>query len=414
MTRNLFSIVSSQFIAQLVLLLSIPVISRYYSPQDYGIFAIFSSISWILISVATSKTEALIITMDSKEKAASLSLGILSLIILFGISFALFSDFLFQNLFTNFFSSEYYFLGKIMAFTIVIMGFSQTLNCYATYLGIFVSHSYASILNAFAIVIISIGYAFFFPSKTIFLGLIYAQLISHIISFFVFLYFTKFLREISIQGFKSSFAEISKLLKKIPILLFTQLFSTASARIPTLIVSSLSGLSGAGFLGLAERIVSAPTNIFGHAVGQVVRHRYAKLFKTKKDYSSFPKMVISYSFLILFVIYATLFFLTDYVVPIILGPEWGGVIIFLKIIICAEFFNFLFLSVEDISIIRNKFLYRMILNFLYLLFLILIYLFIENSEVSYSVESILIIIYTLRSLSILYDLSVAWKCKQIC
>ena len=69
MLYNISRIASGQFIAQLILLVSLPFITRHYNPQEFGIFAVFSAIAWILVSFSTGKLEALIITMETKNKS---------------------------------------------------------------------------------------------------------------------------------------------------------------------------------------------------------------------------------------------------------------------------------------------------------------------------------------------------------
>jgi O-antigen/teichoic acid export membrane protein len=43
-------IASGQFIAQLILVASLPYITRYYNPEEFGIFAVFSAIIGILVT----------------------------------------------------------------------------------------------------------------------------------------------------------------------------------------------------------------------------------------------------------------------------------------------------------------------------------------------------------------------------
>jgi O-antigen/teichoic acid export membrane protein len=48
---------------------SLPYITRYYNPEEFGIFAVFSAIIGILVVFSTGKVEFLIITMKSKDEA---------------------------------------------------------------------------------------------------------------------------------------------------------------------------------------------------------------------------------------------------------------------------------------------------------------------------------------------------------
>ena len=55
MLADISRIASGQFIAQLMLLVAIPFITRYYNPEEFGLFAIFSAIAWILVSFSTGR-----------------------------------------------------------------------------------------------------------------------------------------------------------------------------------------------------------------------------------------------------------------------------------------------------------------------------------------------------------------------
>ena len=73
MLADISRIASGQFIAQLMLLISLPFITRYYNPEEFGVFAVFSAITWILVAFSTGKVESLIITMKSNNKALELT-----------------------------------------------------------------------------------------------------------------------------------------------------------------------------------------------------------------------------------------------------------------------------------------------------------------------------------------------------
>ena len=82
MLGDISRIVSGQFVAQLILLMSLPFITHYYDPEEFGVFAIFSAITWILVAFSTGKAESLIITMKSKDKALELTVGILVILLI--------------------------------------------------------------------------------------------------------------------------------------------------------------------------------------------------------------------------------------------------------------------------------------------------------------------------------------------
>ena len=177
----------------------------------------------------------------------------------------------------------------------------------------------------------------------------------------------------------------------------------------TLIISVVGGISSVGSLAIAERIISAPTNIFSQSVGQVVRHRYSQIYKIDNKNIIFPRRVI-YLFSPLIVIgYGLIITLAHWFVPLVLGDQWKGAIVFVKVIAVMEMFNFIFYTVEDVAIIRDNYVYRMWSQFTQLSLLVIIYLLFEMEIISFDVEVVLVLICFMRIVFVVYDLSKTWR-----
>lgn len=408
MLADAFRVVSGQFIAQLILLASIPLITRYYSPEEFGIFAIFSAVAWILVSFSTGKVESLIITMKNKKKAAALTMGILITISIFSFAIVLIAE-LFLPVAILSLSLDPSLLSILIGATVLFIGSAQTLKCYATYLGRFSGHSMAAVLNSIGVVSVSLGYAILVKGDSLFIGLILGQIIGHALSFFVFLFYTDIIPITYPKVFRRSFLIVFRQIEKIPILLVTQLASTLSMRITTLIVSVVGGVSSAGALAMSERIVSAPTNIFGQAMGQVVRHRYREAYKVDNQGTLLPRKVIIFIFIVVTIGYGLVIALADWFIPLFLGEQWRVAVVFVQIIAVMELFNFVFYSVEDVAIIRNNFAYRAWSQIAQLLSLLAIYGIFSTKNLSLGVEWVLSLICLTRVLFVVYDLLKTWR-----
>jgi O-antigen/teichoic acid export membrane protein len=408
MLVDISRIVSGQFIAQLMLLISIPFITRYYNPEEFGIFAVFSAIAWILVSFSTGRAESLIITMKSKKKAAALTIGILTTILISSFVIVLVAE-LFLPATLLGLSSNSDHLSILIGVTVFFIGSAQTLRCYATYLGRFSGHSMAAVLNSTGVISVSLGYAIWIGGDSLFFGLILGQIIGHALSFIVFLFYTDIVPMTHLKMLKYSFLTVFQQIKKIPVLLVTQLASTLSARMTTLIVSIVGGMSSAGLLSIAERIVSAPTNTFGQAVGQVVRHQYSEVYKVDNQDTLLPRKVIVFTFIVVTIGYGLIITLADWFVPLFLGEQWKIAIIFVQIIAVMELFNFVFYSIEDVAIIRNNFTYRMWSQIAQLSSLAVVYIIFNTKDFSLGVEWALSLICLARISFVVYDLSKTWR-----
>ena len=408
MLADISRIASGQFIAQLMLLVAIPFITRYYNPEEFGLFSVFSAIAWILVSFSTGGVESLIITMKNKNKAVALTIGVLTTILIFSFVVVLIAEPLLPTALLDLSSNSAY-LSMLIGVTVLFIGSAQTLRCYATYLGHFSGHGVAAVLNSVGVISVSLGYAILIEGDSLFVGLILGQIIGHALSFFVFLFYTDIISMTNLKMFKSSFSILLHQAKKIPVLLSTQLSSTVAARMSTLIVFVVGGISSAGSLAIAERIISAPTNIFGQSIGQVVRHRYSKAYKIDKQNMLLPRKVITLIFPMVVIGYGLIITLADWFVPLFLGDQWKVAIIFVQIIAVMELFNFVFYSVEDVAIIRGNYVYRMWGQLAQLLLLVIMYLIFETESISLGVEWVLGLICFTKILLVVYDLSRTWR-----
>ena len=188
MLADISRIASGQFIAQLMLLVAIPFITRYYNPEEFGLFAIFSAIAWILVSFSTGRMESLIITMKNKNKAVALTIGVLTTILIFSFVVVLIAEPLLPTALLDLSSNSAY-LSMLIGVTVLFIGSAQTLRCYATYLGHFSGHGVAAVLNSVGVISVSLGYAILIEGDSLFVGLILGQIIGHALSFFVFLFY---------------------------------------------------------------------------------------------------------------------------------------------------------------------------------------------------------------------------------
>ena len=408
MIADISRIASGQFIAQLMLLISLPFITRYYNPEEFGVFAIFSAITWILVVFSTGKIESLIITMQNKEQAVALTTGVLLIVLVASLTIVVIIDFFLSNFLNALLSRNIQSLPILVGITVFFTGSAQILRYYATYLGNFSGHGMAAVLNAIGIISVSLGYAIFIGGESLPIGIILGQVVGQALSLFVFLFYTDIVKAVSLKMLKPPFVIVLNQARKIPVLLITQLTATLSVRISTLIMSAIGGAASAGAFSMSERIVSMPTGTFGQAVGQVVRHRFSKEYEVDNHSNNLPRKVISLTFLMTLIGYGSLIVLADWFVPFFLGEQWQIAIPFVKIIAIMELFNFVFYSVEDIAIIRNNFIYRMWSQIMQLVSLIVLYVVVDMTNILLSVEWVLGLICLSRILFVIYDLTKTW------
>lgn len=71
--RNVATLMTGGVIANLLSLAAVPVISRLFNPDDFGVVALFVSITMILATIATLRYEHAIVLPDSDDEAAEIA-----------------------------------------------------------------------------------------------------------------------------------------------------------------------------------------------------------------------------------------------------------------------------------------------------------------------------------------------------
>lgn len=121
--RNFLLLSSGTFLAQLVPVIFYPIVSRLFTPADFGILAAINSIATIVATIATGKYETGILIVSLTAAASNIwglvmSLSILLLSVQLCI-FYIFVDF-FARLLNNPGIVHYFYIPFISAFAIII------------------------------------------------------------------------------------------------------------------------------------------------------------------------------------------------------------------------------------------------------------------------------------------------------
>lgn len=86
--RNIFTLVSGTFLAQLIAILLQPILRRLYTPENFGVFAIYLSVVGILTSINALRYEmAIILPKEYKDATNVLILSLLSNFIISSLFF---------------------------------------------------------------------------------------------------------------------------------------------------------------------------------------------------------------------------------------------------------------------------------------------------------------------------------------
>ncbi len=264
---NVLKLVSGSIIAQILGILLIPIITRIYSPDDFGVYQLFLSISGIIVAFSCLSYQLSIMLPKEDEDSANLVVLCFSLVtiisIVSGSFFIIFSDWVAQVLNTPEISYYLVFLPLIVFLNGIFLGMSYWLTRRKRF-GI---NATAQIVNSFSSKVVQIAVGLYSASST---GLIAGSIVSGIASLAVLF---KQIREDLPLFKKVTLKNIRSLAiryKRFP--LFTSWSTganTISTQIAPLLLAYYFSPEVVGYYAIASMVVFLPMGIIGSATSQV-------------------------------------------------------------------------------------------------------------------------------------------------
>lgn len=231
--KNIATLMSGSVSAQLVLLVASPILSRLFTPSDFGIFALFVAVSTIFGMISNGRYEIAILLPDKDEDGFQIFQLCLWLAIIFSlISLIIFwSIQQFEWFQTSSIADYWYLLPFAIFLQGLIQAFTNLLNRHEQYLQI----SKSRLFGGIGLTVFSIGFGFFAFGP---IGLILGKLIGQIVEFVVYALKYYELRPTLSSTNNWNFAEKLNLAKKYSTFLkfstLEGLFNTFFKQIPVL------------------------------------------------------------------------------------------------------------------------------------------------------------------------------------
>lgn len=253
-------------VAQIISLVSIPIISRIYNPSEYGHLTLILSVTAILIPIATFRIETLIVVSETDEEAAELL--IISTKIALWVSASLFvvtfvDYFIFKNsTFAQAFILSLLFSMVLLAQSLGVLMVQVALRAHRD-----ADIAKSSVMQNLAISLAQIGTGIWNPSANV---LISSYLGGRIVGVWPLWKETrKILGKSSgdsrrtIDKYKKQFTESSPLV-------LASVIDSAILGLPIIVISTQFGLKYSGYIGITQTILTVPITLIGGAFGSVI------------------------------------------------------------------------------------------------------------------------------------------------
>ena len=360
--KNTGKLFSANLFVQIIVFAAYPLLSRLFSPTDFGVLALFLGIGDIVARLGTlSLEEAILLPKKDKEASFIAGLSIYSLFIVSLVSFLFFV--VNQYVVTCYEFSNYFLLLPIYIFlTGLVQIYNFFFNRDRLYRDISISIAGMGLSNTCFRVL---GGLLRFSYPALLLSSIFSQGVA------LSVYFMKVAKQKlgSVVLFPSRKEAVKLLLnyRQFPAYVMTRNFlNSLSGNLPYFMLIDYFGASKVGCYSMAFTMAFKPVSLFSNSIYQVLFEKFSTL---KKSGLPLRKVFVSY-LVIVFSLALPLFLLAGYfsemIFNLFLGPGWEEVGHYFRILLPWIFMVLLSTPLASIPLIFSQQKYAFGIDLVYL------------------------------------------------
>jgi len=364
-TRDVLTIASGTVLSQVIAALAIPIITRLYSAENYGVYSLFVSIITIIGSIATLKYEFSIALPEDEIEA--LNQFSLSAIVALIFNILLFFILIFiKPLLTKFFDQE---IAQKLIFLIPFTSFLIGINYSLVFWNIRRNDFRNISINKISKETFKDIFQLFPSVLGIFksIVLIYAESLAWLITTLVFY-------KNSFKGLAKDIAEslnsniltnaFKKYIKFPKYSAFSTFINSLALQLPVLLISIFFSKSFAGEFAISNNILRVPLTFIGNSIGQVFYNRVSAILGDKEKITKLVhNTVISLLELgAIPVIFLGIFGQES--LKLFLGSKWEMAGVITQLLAPWILFNFISVPLSNLPNLLNKQEFLLIFNFI--------------------------------------------------
>ncbi len=331
------TLLSGSIISQAILFVFMPLITRLYSPSEFGLYSLFFSITMAVGLISSLKYEQAIVLPKRDLDARALlfiSLLILSVVVLI----SLIVIWIFYDWFYKIFDGKSYLIWLI-PLSILILGLQQIFENYSNRVELYKNMSVSKVISSISTVTTQLSSRYIFGMNGLVLGKIFSDFLG--IMYLLYTHMKKstlHFEDISKRRLKFNLKKhdhfpkfqtgttlINYLSQNLPIFLFPVLFSSEAV----------------GYYALAFRMLMTPTTLMTNAVRNVYYQKASKMYAKKEKilglfYKTTVGLIKIYAFPFLVVV-----LFGEEIFSFLFGAEWAKAGEIAQIMVIASLFAFI-------------------------------------------------------------------------
>ncbi|HCZ8380802.1 TPA: type 8 capsular polysaccharide synthesis protein Cap8K [Staphylococcus aureus] len=352
-----FLMILSSGIAQVILIITTPIITRLYSPAEFGEFTIFSNIAMILIPIINARYDLLIVNAKNDRSAnilSQISFLISLLILLILIPILAISAWLYPNFILDF------------IFIIIMLFLVSLTNIFTNYLNKERKYKVLSLINVFRAGSMALLQIIFGLLSLGSLGLIIGFSLSYITG--ITLGYKTFKKHFNIvrnkEETKALFLENkNQLVYSTPSILLNSL----SFSVAVFFIGILYTNTEVGIYGMAIRVLGIPVTIISLGLSKIFMQQANDYYIERGNFRNLLLKFSSTLVIVSIILYVPLYLFSEELVNILLGHSWVDAITVIKIVIPLFVIRLIVSTVSLSVIVLQKQQLELILQALFLI-----------------------------------------------
>lgn len=319
--RNILILLTGSSIAQAIPIAITPILTRLYTPNDFGVLAIFVALTTILGSIVSGRYELAIILPEDDDEALNVAaVGFLITTIISIVT--LFFVLIFNNQISLLLGNvDIKYWLYLVPFSIFFIGCFNVLNYFNTRMKLYRNIAVANVNKSIVLSSIQVSIGFLHKGAA---GLIIGQFLSLVMSNY------KLLRSIldkhnivgavNVNDMKRAAIKYQDFPKYSTGAI---LANTLSYQLLGILISSFYSLATLGFYSLVQRVMGMPSSLIGTAVSQVYFNQANAQKNELGHCNDIFKNVVKKLSLISFLIFIPAYFFIKPIFIFVFGEKWG-------------------------------------------------------------------------------------------
>ena len=318
--RNVLTLFSGTSIAQLIPIAITPILTRIYGPEDFGVFALYTSIVAILSVLATGRYELAILIPKKNVDAMNIGAVAITLALIFSAFLTLMLVGAGKQI-RGFLNIEQlgYWIYLIPA-SISILAIYQVIYYLLNRQKLYKQMSMNKVIQQVGIGSSNIGIGFVNKSMGLIVGTVIGQFISLVLIVKNLFNTSEVkLNQITLKGMR---VQAKKYINFPKFLTLAHTLNVTSSNLATILFTKFFTVTAVGHFSMTQRILRFPLAIVGTAISDVFRQKAAEDLNTKGNCKVlYLKTLLTLTSLGIFP-FVTLFMISPSLFSFVFGSDW--------------------------------------------------------------------------------------------